>query len=129
MLFRSQGAYTPQMRQDVGPINQNYGRGSTGENYCHAVGGRTRQGVTDRFPWSVLTFPSIGTTSPIRRHPQQKPVDLLRWLVRSYSNPGDLVVDPYAGSGSTGLAAEAEGRLFLGWDTDPRFGTKQRETI
>ena len=111
------------MRQGLSPVHANAGRTSTGENYGPAGGGKSRVGATDRHPWSVLQFASVGTTDPKRRHPQQKPVELLRWCVRSYSRPGDLVVDPYAGSGSTGEACEAEGRLFRGWDSDPRFGT------
>lgn len=116
--------YAPQMCKVGRPIHSNAGRGSSGENYGAAGGGRSRAGATDRYPRSVLTFPSIGTTDRQRTHHQQKPVDLLRWCVRTYSRPGDLVVDPYAGSGSTGEAAEAEGRSFLGWDVDPRFGRR-----
>lgn len=125
VFSRSQTTYNPQMRQGVGAIHQNYGRGSTGENYGAAGGGRTRKS-TDRYPWSVLPFASVGTSAKCRSHHQQKPVDLLRWCVRTYSNAGDLVVDPYAGSGSTGVACDAENRLFLGWDNDPRFGIETR---
>ena len=127
VLVFSKGAkstYNPQMRGGLGPVHGNAGRRSTGENYGPAKGGKSRVGATDRHPWSVLQFASVGTTDPARVHPQQKPVDLFRWCVRTYSNPGDLVVDPCAGSGSTGEAAEAEGRRFLGWDHDPRFGMK-----
>ena len=53
---------------------------------------------------------------------QRNGAGCLRWLVRTYSEPGDLVVDPCAGSGSAGEAAHAEGRRFRGWDTDARFG-------
>jgi site-specific DNA-methyltransferase (adenine-specific) len=125
VFSRAQGVYNPQMRQGLRPVSSNNGRGSCGENYGPTGGdgaGRSRAGATDRFPWSVLPFKSIGTRDPIRRHPQQKPVGLLRWCVRTYSNPSDLVVDPFAGSGASGEAAEAERRRFLGWDSDPRFG-------
>ena len=74
---------------------------------------------------SVLDFASVGTSSPKRVHPQQKPVDLMMWLVSTYTRPGELVVDPYAGSGAAGQAAEELGRRFEGWDTSPRFATKQ----
>jgi len=49
----------------------------------------------------------------------QKPVELMRRLVKTHSNEGDLVVDPFAGSGTTGIAALLEGRKFVGADTDP----------
>jgi site-specific DNA-methyltransferase (adenine-specific) len=104
------------------PIKPNSSRPSSGENYNTAGAGRSRAGATNRFPWFVLSFPSVGTTSKDRRHPQQKPEPLLRWLVETYSNVCDLVVDPFAGSVSTGLATLAAGRQFAGWDSDPRWG-------
>ena len=48
----------------------------------------------------------------------QKPVELMRRLVKTHANKGDLVVDPFAGSGSTGIAALLEGCRFVGSDTD-----------
>lgn len=122
VFSRKLGVYNPQMRTGLSPVHANGGRASMGENYGAASGGRSRAGATDRHPWSVLQFASVGTTDSRRVHHQQKPEDLMRWLVRTYSRPADLVVDPYAGSGSTGLACAAEGRRFRGWDIDPRFG-------
>jgi site-specific DNA-methyltransferase (adenine-specific) len=50
------------------------------------------------------------------RHPTRKPIALMRALVRDFSEPGELVCDPFAGSASTGVAALEEGRHFLGWE-------------
>ncbi|WP_407543809.1 site-specific DNA-methyltransferase (plasmid) [Deinococcus radiomollis] len=72
-----------------------------------------------RHPTSVLRVPSIRSQDTV--HPTQKPVDLMAWLVRSYSQPGDLILDPFAGSGSTGVAAIQEGRRFLGCERDASF--------
>ena len=117
--------YNPQMRTGLGRLHSNKGRKGSGENYNKTARGSgvSRAGATDRHPWSILPFASVGTTSPERKHPQQKPVPLLRWCVRTYSNPGELVADITAGSGATERAASAEGRRFIGWDLDPRFGT------
>jgi DNA modification methylase len=54
-------------------------------------------------------------------HPTQKPLRVLRRLVRLASAPGDLVLDPFCGVGSTGVAALQEGRRFLGFEIDPAF--------
>jgi len=115
------GRYEPQMTESVRPINAAR-RVSHGANYgdFRAVT-EARAGATDRFPRSVLPFPSVGTSAKARRHPQQKPVSLMQWIVRTYSPAGGLVVDPFAGSGSAGHAALAEGRHFIGWDTCPEF--------
>jgi site-specific DNA-methyltransferase (adenine-specific) len=121
VCFQERGTYMPQMVRGKKPIPA-YSQGAHGENYGRVRPSKSRAGATDRYPASVLHFASLGTTSKSRRHPQQKPDDLLRHLVRTYSLPGELVVDPYAGSGSTARAAEAEGRRFIAWDSSPRFG-------
>jgi site-specific DNA-methyltransferase (adenine-specific) len=54
-------------------------------------------------------------------HPTQKPVSLFRYLVRTYSNPGDVVLDNCMGSGTTGVAAIEEGREFIGIENDERY--------
>jgi site-specific DNA-methyltransferase (adenine-specific) len=53
-----------------------------------------------------------------RCHPAQKPLGLLRELVADFSEPGELVCDPYAGSGTMGIACAQLGRRFLGWERD-----------
>jgi site-specific DNA-methyltransferase (adenine-specific) len=56
-------------------------------------------------------------------HPTMKPVDLMRWLVRLATPPGGLVLDPFTGSGSTGVAAMLEGGgfRFLGIEREPEY--------
>lgn len=53
-----------------------------------------------------------------RVHPTQKPLWLMSAIVRDFTDPGELVCDPFAGSGSTGVAAVQEGRRFVGWELD-----------
>jgi len=54
-------------------------------------------------------------------HPTVKPLELMRWLVRLVTLPGELVLDPFAGSGTTGMACVAEGRSFIGIELDPEY--------
>jgi DNA modification methylase len=54
-------------------------------------------------------------------HPTVKPIDLMRWLVRLVTPPGGLVIDPFAGSGTTGCAAVLEGFRFIGVERDPEY--------
>ena len=60
-------------------------------------------------------------TNPIgdKHHPTEKPVDLLRFYIENSSQPGDTVLDPFMGSGSTGIAAVECGRKFIGSEIDP----------
>ena len=54
-------------------------------------------------------------------HPSEKPVALLTWLIKSYSNDGETVLDPFMGSGSTGDACARTGRRFIGCEMDDEF--------
>ena len=120
---QTSATFNPQMLEGASPIHRAR-RTSHGENYGEITRvTESRAGATDRYPTSVLHFASVGTSSKQRVHPQQKPVPLLRWLIRAYTNPNGLVVDPYAGSGSTGEAARNEGRRFVGFDSCPRFAS------
>ena len=79
----------------------------------------------DRYPHDVLRFPG----TPGGTHPTAKPVDLVRWLIRSYSNPGEVVLDFCMGSGSTGEACVLENRRFIGIENDPAFFTQARDRL
>lgn len=54
-------------------------------------------------------------------HPTQKPEWLMEALIRDFTDPGDLICDPFAGSGTTGVAAIRLGRRFIGWERDPKY--------
>lgn len=64
-----------------------------------------------------------------RMHPTQKPLSLMRWLVRLVTPPGGLVLDPFAGSGSTLVAAAHEGRAAVGVERDPVFAAAAAERL
>ena len=56
-----------------------------------------------------------------RVHPNQKPVRLIRWILELCTNPGDLILDPFMGSGTTGVACVQTGRRFIGIEIDPKY--------
>jgi site-specific DNA-methyltransferase (adenine-specific) len=73
-------------------------------------------------PRDVVEVPTL--TNGMREktvHPTQKPLELVRRLVAAACRPGELVVDPFAGSGTTFVACEALGRRWLGCEIDPGF--------
>lgn len=69
------------------------------------------------------------TTPRCNVHPCVKPLSLMRWLVRLVTPPGGLVLDPFAGSGSTGVACVLEGFRFVGIDQDPEYVEIARRRI
>ena len=74
---------------------------------------------TERFPRSVLKFKSDKQTTSI--HPTQKPVDLLSYLIKTYSKPGAVILDNVMGSGSTGVACVLTGRCFIGIELNHKY--------
>ena len=62
-------------------------------------------------------------------HPTVKPVDLMQWLVRLVTPPGGVVLDPFTGSGSTGIAALREGFGFIGIEREPEYVAIARARI
>ena len=97
--------------------------GAVGEHYGAGSSTVTNNSGGGRHPLTVVAF-SNGNNGNV--HPSQKPLDLMRWLVRSYTNEGDLVLDPFAGSGSTGAAALKEGRRFIGIEKSAEYVTTAR---
>jgi site-specific DNA-methyltransferase (adenine-specific) len=76
------------------------------------------------WPRSVLKF-----NNETGLHPTQKPVDLFRYLIRTYTLPGELVFDPTCGSGTTAVAARAEGRNFIVGDSSPEYVAIAQERL
>jgi site-specific DNA-methyltransferase (adenine-specific) len=62
-------------------------------------------------------------------HQTQKPVALMEILVRLFSDRGELIVDPFTGSGTTGVAAVRHGRRFLGWEMNPDYAAITRKRL
>lgn len=74
---------------------------------------------TERYPRSVLVFASDKQKSNL--HPTQKPVALMEYLIKTYTNEGETVLDNTMGSGTTGVACVNTGRNFIGIEMDPSY--------
>ncbi len=68
------------------------------------------------------SLPSAANLSTIGiGHPCPKPIGLMEWCVRNFTDPGETILDPFAGSGTTGVAAIRLGRKFIGWEKDEKY--------
>jgi DNA modification methylase len=74
-----------------------------------------------RNPGTVLQFDSVANAGGHKLHPTQKPVALMEYLIRTYTNEGDTVLDNTMGSGTTGVACANTGRKFIGIERDPTY--------
>ena len=116
--------YNPQME-----VGEPYARktekpeGYVGRVNNHGYGMKPRNGFTNegtRYPKSIINI-SRDFSAQQQIHPAQKPVPLLEYLIKTYSNEGDTVMDNTMGSGSTGVAAHNTNRNFIGIEKDPVF--------
>ena len=109
------GAHTLKYPEHPQAETSQYGKGSKSERddwTPHPMGAKAKD---------VLEIPTtcngMGEKTP---HPTQKPEELVRRVLLASSNPGDLVIDPFSGSGTTLVVAEQLGRRWLGCDNEPR---------
>lgn len=73
-----------------------------------------------RFKWA--SFKPTG-------HPAEKPLDLVRWLIRESGKSGGVILDPFTGSGTTAIAAVMEGGSYIGFEMDPNWSEKARKRV
>lgn len=97
----------------------------THENVVFAVKGKFS--FPGKRPRDVVTYHKLASGEMI--HPTEKPVGLLTSLVNAVTKPGDLILDPFAGSGSTLVAAKKSGRRFIGVELDDEYYEKARRRI
>lgn len=73
-------------------------------------------------PSSVIDFDAINNRNGCRTgHPCEKPIELMEWLIKTYTNEGDTIFDPYMGSGTTGVACKNLNRNFIGIEKDENY--------
>jgi hypothetical protein len=106
---------------------------TVGGIYCPSGVGRNQWGYTNFMPvffyginptlqhGAKQTVLKSGETSPVNGHPCPKPEGWMRWLVNLVSQPGEVVVDPFAGSGTTLVAAKRLGRRAIGIEIEEKY--------
>lgn len=115
--------YTPQGTKKLDKPIKRKGKGvdATSRSGVNASG---EQKYTN-FPKSILKIKSASKTI----HPTQKPVALMEYLIKTYTNEGDTVLDFTMGSGTTGVAAKGLGRSFIGIEMDETYFKIAKERI
>lgn len=121
IFYKHLPIYNPQMRLGFKPycIKNNP---TTSTNYkISAKAAAKYKGSKSsgaRYPIDIIEFNNSTDKS---MHPTQKPTDLLEYLIKTYTNPGDIVLDNTMGSGSTGVAAVKNNRDFIGMELDEKY--------
>ena len=126
VFYQKQPTYNPQMR--IGEKSHSRGNGKH-KNTQRCYGDFKEVETRDsnlKYPISVI---DIEKEHPQKYHPTQKPVALLEYLIKTYSNEGDTVLDNTMGSGSTGVACVNTNRNFIGIEMDNNYFNTAKERI
>jgi len=124
VFYNDQPTYNPQNLTKIQKVLKNsksdMARGVTTDPTSTVTGGITREEYTQEYtnyPRQILEFPSEGSTV----HPTQKPVALMEYLIKTYTNENDIVLDFTMGSGTTGVACMNLNRRFIGIEKDATY--------
>ena len=118
VFYNKQPTYNPQMT-----VGKPYDKGTAirdAEQYgkqTKAVHVKNEEGT--RYPRSVLYFKTAEDEG--KYHPTQKPIALYEYLINTYSNEGDTILDPCMGSGTTGVACVNTNRNFIGIEKEENY--------
>jgi site-specific DNA-methyltransferase (adenine-specific) len=124
VFYRKKPVYNPQMWYSTPYSGFSSDTSKIGEVYGQAKSKHRDNPDGSRYPKTILKF-----RQEKGLHPTQKPVDLMEYLIKTYTNPGNIVLDNTMGSGSTGVAAIKCGREFIGIEMDSEYYKIAKERI
>lgn len=116
VFYKKQPKYNPQM--EIGKPLHGNGKITSNNIKNSNVYGKfymlpdIRKGSTEKYPTSILRFSKLHSAQMI--YPTEKPIELLEYLIRTYTDENDLVLDNCMGSGTTGIACKNTNRNFIG---------------
>lgn len=116
VFYRKKPTYNPQMWFSTPYGGFSSDTSKIGEVYGSAQSRHRDNPTGSRYPKTILEFKQEKGL-----HPTQKPQPLMEYLIKTYSNPDDVVLDNCMGSGTTGAAAISLGRSFIGMESDPEY--------
>ena len=126
VFYKKQCTYNPQMTIYTGKDKSNIPKASIGE-LCGGKKGIPYVDNGTRYPLQVLKINRDNLLA--RLHPTQKPLELMEYLVKTFTNEGDTVLDFTMGSGTTGVACKNLNRNFIGIELDENYYKIAKERI
>lgn len=122
VFYKKLPTYNPQFTEGM-PYSYKKD-GISSENYGDSKGTKMIINEGKRYPVSIVTFKKDKGL-----HPTQKPVSLMEYLIKTYTNEGDTVLDNVMGSGTTGIACLNTNRNFIGMELDETYFNIAKERI
>lgn len=121
VFYKKQPIYNPQKTTGHSPVHSYIKHTTDGSNYGKTKLGVKGGGSTERYPTSIVEIDVVNNEDTDKFHSTQKPVELGKWLINTYTNVGDSVLDNACGSGSFLVAAKELGRNYIGMDISEEF--------
>lgn len=135
VFYKKAPTYNPQMTdadpKNIRPISKN----STVSKALPVASGKVQSSKdynpNKRYPTSLLQYSArAGDCNPVNRlHPTQKPVELCEWLINTYTNEGETVLDNVMGSGTTAIACINTNRNYIGFELEKKYYDLANERI
>lgn len=117
VFYKKLPTYNPQMTKGE-PYDKGFGHGKS-SNYGSQRDVSHINATGDRYPTSIIVESNANRQN--RYHPTQKPVALFEYLIKTYTNEGEIVLDNCIGSGTTAIAALNTGRFFIGIEKEKEY--------
>lgn len=136
VFYKHLPTYNPQMmavqRNDVGRVRTNGGKAEQYNEFRSKEWTYIETG--ERYPVDVIEISNwngalFGKTDNATKHPTQKPVQLFEYLIKTFSNEGDVILDNCMGSGTTAIACLQTGRKYIGFEKEKEFCNIARQRI
>jgi DNA modification methylase len=141
IFYNKQSKYNPQFEEYAESVKKRFKEGERvntdkqlkkSTNKIHKGFGSSKHNISfkkGKYPQSVQKIKGVPNCNNIRKHPTQKPVALLEYLIKTYTNENDTVLDFTMGSGSTGVACKNLNRDFIGIELDQEYFKIAKERI
>lgn len=126
VFYAKQCKYNPQMKKGA-PYNKGCAVRDTFAYGKQEKAVLVKNDTGDRYPRSVQYF--VTAENEGKFHPTQKPIALFEWLIKTYTDEGDVVLDPCMGSATTAIACVRTNRKFIGFEKDPTYFKIAKERI
>jgi len=129
VFYNKQPTYNPQFTEGTPYQYSHYNYNTNSSNYNNQNGCGQIKNDGKRYPTSIIKIKKPNPKQEKILHPTQKPVELCEWLIKTYSNEGNLILDNCFGSGSTFIACINNKRNFIGFEMNDTYFNLAKERI
>jgi DNA modification methylase len=120
IFYKKQCLYNPQKTSGHKPSNTSSDKSKKQTEVYGKFDKQAKGGQTDRYPKNILKYNNVNSAHNIV-HPTQKPIALMEYLIKTYTNENETVLDFTMGSGTTGVACKNLNRKFIGIEMDDNY--------